>query len=207
MLPYVHSDIFPATLNTACRWSKRSVKENVLSISKVVTFEGTPKFWGMEDWRKWCKERTQWTRTKASPVGVDDMARCSFCINFYAYPSSCCCIIVAKLSTLIIICSFFSIFCTSSSSSCYSSKVSWVSLEIAVLSSGGLEMEIAAYHSWRELIYHLFGTDLLQSIFGLFLSVSFEKLSSWCCNNAAMIALLSVEGEHISRYPAVPLTS
>ena len=34
-------------------------------------------------------------------------------------------------------------------------------LEIAALSSGGLEMAIAAYHSWGELIYHLFGTDFL----------------------------------------------
>ena len=28
-----------------------------------------------------------------------------------------------------------------------------------------LKMAIAAYHSWGELIHHLFGTDLLRSIF------------------------------------------
>ena len=44
----------------------------------------------------------------------------------------------------------------------------------------------------------------LRSTFDLFLSVSFEKLSSWCCNNAAMIASLSVVGAHHSRYQAVP---
>ena len=55
MMPYVHSGIFPATLNNACRWSKKSANKNILSIAKVVTFEAMPKFWGMEDWRKWCK--------------------------------------------------------------------------------------------------------------------------------------------------------
>ena len=37
-----------ATLNTACRWSKQSVKKKILSIARVVTFEATPKLWGME---------------------------------------------------------------------------------------------------------------------------------------------------------------
>ena len=68
-------------------------------------------------------------------------------------------------------------------------------------------MAIAAYHSWREMIYHLFGTDLLWSISNLFLSVSFEKLSFWWCNNTAMIVSLSVIVEHLSRYQDVSLTS
>ena len=106
-----------------------------------------------------------------------------------------------------IICSFFSRFCTSSPSSRCSAKARWVSLEIAALSSGGIDMEIAAYHSWGELIYHLFGTYLLQSIFDLFSTVSFEKFSSLCCINAAGIAPLLVAGQHLSRYQAVPLTS
>ena len=207
MLPYTHSGVFPATLNTGCRWSKRFAKKNILSIAKVVNFEATPKFWGMEDLRKWCKERTRWTRSKAFPVGIDVMFHCSFFINFCASYSSCCCIIVVKYPSLIIIWSFFSRFCTSSSSSRCSAKAIWVYLEIAVLSSGGLDMEITAYNSWRELIYHFFGTDLLQSIFDLFLSVSFKKLSSWFCNNEAMIASLLVAGQQLSIYWDVPLIS
>ena len=82
LLPYVHSGILPANLNTSCRWSERSAKKNILSIARVFTFEAIPKFWGMEYWRKWCKERTCWTISKAYPVGVDAMARCSFSINF-----------------------------------------------------------------------------------------------------------------------------
>ena len=35
----------------------------------------------------------------------------------------------------------------------------------------------------------------------------FRKVVSWCCNNAEMIALLSVAGQHLLRYWAVPLTS
>ena len=114
---------------------------------------------------------------------------------------------VAKLPSLIIICSFFYRFCTSSSSSRWSAKVSCIYLEISALSSGGIDMSIAVYHSWRELIYHLFRTDLLRSIFDLFLSVIFEILSSWCCNNVAMIVSLSVAGEHHLRYRTVTLTS
>ena len=112
MLPYVQSGIFPATLNTACRWSQRSAKKNILSVAKVVTFEGTPKFWCMEYWRKCCKERTRWLRSKDFPVGVDDMAHRSFSIDFCTLSSSCCCIIVAKLPSLMIMFSFFSRFCT-----------------------------------------------------------------------------------------------
>ena len=112
-----------------------------------------------------------------------------------------------KSPSLIIICSFFSKFCTSSCSSCCSTKASWVSLDTAELSSGEIGMAIATYRSLRELIYHLFRTHLLRSIFDLLSSVSFKKLSSWCFNNAAMIVLLSVTGEHLSRYQAVPLTS
>ena len=174
MLTYVHSDIFPENLNADCRWSKQSAKKKILSIAKVVTFEGTHKFWGMEDWIKWCKERTCWTRTKAFPVGVYYKARCYFSINFCDWSSSCCCIIVVKSPPLMIICYFFSRFCTSSFSRRCSAKASWVSLVISALSSGGLYMAVAAYHPQREMIYHLLRTDLLRSIFDLFLSVSFE---------------------------------
>ena len=48
MLPYVQSGILPETLNSTCILSKRSVKKNILSIAKVVTFEETTKFLGME---------------------------------------------------------------------------------------------------------------------------------------------------------------
>ena len=112
-----------------------------------------------------------------------------------------------KYPSLMIICSLFSILYTPSSSSCFSAKASWAYLEISALPSGGLEIVIADYHSGGELIYHLSGADLLRYIFDLFPTVSFEKLSSLCWNNAAMIASLSVAGEHISRYQAVPLTS
>ena len=182
--------IFPETLNTACRWSKQPAKKNILSITKAVTFEATPKFWGMEDLRRWCTEMTRWTRSKASPVGVDVISHCSFSIDFYVSSSSCCCIIAANSSSLMIICSFFSRFCTSYSSSLCSVKAIWEYLEISALYSGGIEMAISAYHYWGYLIYHFFGTDLLRSIFNLFLTVIFEKLSSSCCNNAARIASL-----------------
>ena len=90
---------------------------------------------------------------------------------------------------------------------CCSAKAIWVSLEISLLSSSGLEMEIATYHSWGELIYHLLGTDLLRSIFNLFSTICFEKLSSSWCKNTARIAFFTVGGQHLSIYPAVPLTS
>ena len=205
MLTYVQSGIFSATLNTACRWSKLSAKKNILSVDKVVTFEATPKFWGMEEWRKCCKEMTQWMRSKAFPVGVDFMARCSLSIYLCALSSSFYCIIVVKSPSLMIICSLFSRLLTSSSSSHCSNKASWASLEIAVLSSGWIYMAITAYHSWGDLIYHLLGTDLLRSIFGLFLAVSFETLSSLCYNNLLRIPLLSVAGQRLSRYQAVIL--
>ena len=57
-ISYVHSGVFLATLNTACRWREQSAKKNMLSISKVVTFEAAPKFWVMKDRRKSFKERT-----------------------------------------------------------------------------------------------------------------------------------------------------
>ena len=170
-----------------------------LSIAKVFTFEATPKFWGMEDWRKWCKERTLWMRSKSLPGSFDVMARCYFSINICASSSSCCCIII--------ICSFFSRFCTLSYSCHCSAKLVWAYMGIAALSSIGIDMEISAYHSWRDLIYHLFGTDFMQYILDLFSSVSFEKLSSLCCNNAEMIPSLSVSCQHLLRYMAVPLTS
>ena len=40
-----------------------------------------------------------------------------------------------------------------------------------------------------------------------YLTVNSEKLSSSCCNNAAMIVSLLVAGEQLSRYRAVTLTS
>ena len=80
-------------------------------------------------------------------------------------------------------------------------------MEIAALSSGGLGGAITAYHSCGELIYHLFGTYLLRYIFDLFLAISFEKLSSLCCNNAMRIVFLSVTGQRLLRYRAVPLIS
>ena len=165
MLTYVHSGIFLETLNTPCIWSKLSAKKKILSIDRVVAFDATPKFWDMEDWGKSCKKRTRWTRIKVFPVGVDVMARCSLSNNFCASSSSWCCIIVENFPYLIIICSFLSLFCTSSSSSCCSAKASWSSLEITVLSSVGIDMEIVVFNSWRDLIYHLLGTDLLWSIF------------------------------------------
>ena len=144
-IPYVHSGIFLTTLNTACRRSKKSVNKNILSIAKVVNFEATAKFWGMEDWRKRCKERTHWTRSNAFPVDVDAVAQYSFSVDFCALSSSCCCIIVASSPSLIIICSVASRLCTPSSASCCSSKASWASL--------------------GELIYHLFRTDSLRPVF------------------------------------------
>ena len=116
-----------------------------MSIAMVVIFEETPKFWGMEDWRKSCKERTRWTRSKAFPVSVDVVACYSFFINFCAFSSSWCCRIVASSPPLMIICSFYFILFTSSSSSRCSAKASSASL--------------------GELISHFFGTDMLQSIF------------------------------------------
>ena len=198
---------FPVTLNTTCRRSKRSAKKNMLSVANVVTVEATPKFWGLQDWRKWCKERTRWMINKAFPVGVDFMSRCSLFIYFCTVSSSCCCIIVTHSPPLVIMIFLFSRFCTSSSSSHCSNKASREYLEIAVLNSGGIDMAISAYHSWGELIYHLFGTDLLRSIFDLISAISFKKLSSSWCNNAAGIVSLSVAGQRLSRYWAVPLTS
>ena len=89
-----------------------------------------------------------------------------------------------------IICSLLSRFCTLSTSSRCSAKAIWEYLEISMLSSGGLEMAIATYHSRGELIYHFFKTAFLQSIFDLSSSESFEKLSSLWFNNAVMIVLL-----------------
>ena len=82
----------------------------------------------------------------------------SFSINFCASSSYFFCIIVEKYPYLMLICYFFSILFTSSSSSCCSAKTIWEYLEIFKLSSGVIE-------SWGWLIYHLFGTDFLLSIF------------------------------------------
>ena len=69
-----------------------------------------------------------------------------------------------------------------------------------MLSSCGIKMEIAAYNSRGELIYYLFGMDLLRSIFVLFSAIIFENLSSFCCNNEARIVSLSVAGQQLSIY-------
>ena len=97
-----------ATINTVCRWSKQSAKKNVLSIDRVGNFEATPKFLGMEDWTKLCKERTFQMGSKSFPVGVDFMACCYFSIDLWYLSCSCCCIIVASLTSLMIICSLSS---------------------------------------------------------------------------------------------------
>ena len=104
------------------------------------------------------------------------MACCYFSINFCALSSSCCCIIVANLPSLVIMFSFLSRFLTSSSSSHCSAKSRWSSLEIYVLSFGGLEIAISAYHSWGELIYHLFRTDFLRSILWPIFGCQFQKV-------------------------------
>ena len=93
------------------------------------------------------------------------MSWCSLFINFCAYSSFCCYIIVASLPSFTIFCSFFSRFCTSSSSSPCSAKARWASLEISALYSGGIDTAITVYNYLGDLIYHLFGTDLLRSIF------------------------------------------
>ena len=114
------------------------------------------------------------------------MACYSFSIYFCALSSSLCCIILASSLSLILICYFSSRFCTSSSSSRCSTKSSWAYLEIAKLSSSGIEMEIVPIiyeESWYTICSE-------QSCCNIFSTVSFEKLSSSCCNNAAMIASL-----------------
>ena len=196
MIPYVHSGIFPATINTAYRWGKWSAKQNILSIAKVVTFEVMPKLWGMEDWEKLCKERISWTRSKDFPVGIYIMSSCYFSIYFCSYSSSCYCIIVASSPYLMIICSLSPIFYTSSSSSCCSAKASWAYLEIAVLSSGGIEMvitPISPEEIWSIIFYERVFCDL-------FSNVSFEKLSSSCCNNTERIASLFVAGQNLKPF-------
>ena len=188
MLPCVRSEMFLATLNTAFRRSKISTKKNILSVAKVVTFEATLKFCDMEYWRKWCKERTRWTTSKAFPVSVDVMERCSFSVYFWSLSSYCCCIIVASFPYLMSICSFSSIFCTSISSSRCSFKVIWSSLEIAELSSGGIETEIVPIIPEESS-----STICLERIFcDIFLTDSSENLSSLRCNNTARIASLLV---------------
>ena len=148
----------------------------------------------MEDWRKWRKERTLWTRSKSFLVRVDAMTRCSFYIDFCASSSSCCCTMAESLPSLVIICYFSSRFCTSSSSIRYSAKKSWSFLEIAVLSSCGLEIAITpiiSEESWSNIFLERICCDI-------FLTISFEKLSSSCCNNTARIASLSVAGQNPS---------
>ena len=128
---------FSETLNTACRWSKQSAKKNILSIAKVVTLQVKPKFWVMEYWSKWCKERTRKTISIDLPVGVDVMARCYFSIYLWSSSSSWCCIILASFPSLMIICSFSSrLFVTVKfeklSSSCCNNVARIASLSVAV---------------------------------------------------------------------------
>ena len=121
-------------------------------------------------------------RSKSFTVGVDVVARCYFSINLCFLQSSCCGIIVAISPSLMIICSFYYRFCTFPSSSICSTKARRASL--------------------GELVYHF----LERICCDLFSTVSFENLSSSCCNNTARILLLSVEGQHLLIYRAVPLT-
>ena len=51
-----------------------------------------------------------------------------------------------------------------------------------------------AYHLWGDLIYHLFGTDLLRYIFDR----QFQKIYSFWCKNATRIVFLSVAGRNPS---------
>ena len=127
--------------------------------------------------------------SKELPVGVNVMALCFPSINLCALSSFCCCIIVASSSHLMITCYFYSRLCTSSSSSCCRAKESWSSLEIYALSSGGLEMAIVPIIT--EEIWSTICSSLICC--NLFSLVSFEKLFSLCCNNAARIASLLVE--------------
>ena len=127
-IPYVHSGIFLATINTACIWSKLSAKKNILSIAKVVNFLGDTQVLEYGILKKSSKERTRWMRSKAFPVVVYVVARYSFSIDFCASSSSCYCIIVESSSSIMIICSFASRFFTSFSSSRCSTKASWASL-------------------------------------------------------------------------------
>ena len=131
--------------------------------------------------KKMVQGRTQWTRSKYLLITVDVMSRCSFSVDFYAYSSSCYCTIVASSSSLMIICSFSPILCIPSYSSRCITKAIWASLEIVALYSSGLEMENAPIiyeESWSTIC-------LEQICCDLFPAVSFENLSSSCCNNAA----------------------
>ena len=85
--------LFLVTLNTTCIWSKWSATKNILSIARAVNLEATTKLWGIEYWRKRCKERTRWTISKAFPVVVDCEIIAGHDINNnrkgFAYSSSC----------------------------------------------------------------------------------------------------------------------
>ena len=89
-------------------YSEYLVEKNsaILSIAKVVTFQATPKFWGMENWIKRRKERTRWTTSKDFPVGVDVMACYSISIGFCALSSCWSGIIVTTSPYHMIICYF-----------------------------------------------------------------------------------------------------
>ena len=111
-----------------------------------------------------------------------------FSVDVCASSSSWCCIIVASSPSLVIICSFSSIFYTSSSFIRCSAKAGWASLEISMLSSGGIYMAITSVIP-EEIWY----TICLEHIcWDIFSTVSFENLYSSCCNNAERFASLSV---------------
>ena len=85
MLPYVNSDIFSSDSKYCfVDGVNDSRRKTYHPFAKVVTFEGTPKVLGNEIMKKnCCRERKLRTRTKAFPVGVDNMDRCSFSIRFF----------------------------------------------------------------------------------------------------------------------------
>ena len=55
MLPYVHSGNFTATLNTACRWSKRSAKKKYWPLPRLLLLRRSPSYWRIEEIIKWCQ--------------------------------------------------------------------------------------------------------------------------------------------------------
>ena len=65
---------------------------------------------------------------------------------------------------------------------CCSTKAIWESLEIVVLYYGGIDMEIAPIIS-EESWYTICSERICCNLFS---AVSFEKLSSSCCNNTAI---------------------
>ena len=108
MIPYTHSGFFCRLQIPLVDVVNDHRRKACCTFAKVVTFEATPKLWDMEDWRKWCKERTQQMISKAFPYGVDVMACCYLSTDSRASFSSWCCIIVASSPSLMILYSFSS---------------------------------------------------------------------------------------------------